>query len=80
MYEVDRRGLMNIFHEGAIIFVLMVICIVSALVVYGWLTSLVQAWWPNDTGPSQVCIPGDMTRECTVARPKRRLSVLLHMR
>ncbi|CAN0319680.1 unnamed protein product [Scytosiphon promiscuus] len=41
-YEVDRRGLMNVFHEGAIIFVLMVICIVSSLIVYDWLAVLVR--------------------------------------
>lgn len=37
MHEVDRRGLENVFHEGGIIFVLMVILIISALAVYGWL-------------------------------------------
>lgn len=41
-WEVDRRGLMNVFHEGAIIFVLMVICIISSLIVYDWLFFLVR--------------------------------------
>lgn len=42
MYEVDRRGLDNVFHEGGIIFVLMVILIISALAVYGWLCYFVN--------------------------------------
>lgn len=41
-WEVDRRDLMNVFHEGAIIFVLMVICIISSLIVYDWLFFLVR--------------------------------------
>ncbi|CAN0339970.1 unnamed protein product, partial [Ectocarpus sp. 13 AM-2016] len=40
-WEVDRRDLMNMFHEGAIIFVLMVICVISSLIVYDWLFFLV---------------------------------------
>ena len=42
MYEVDRRGLMDLYHEGAIIFVLQIVCIVSALIVYDWTSGLVH--------------------------------------
>lgn len=52
MYEVDRRGLEDVFHEGAIIFVLMVICIISALAVYGWLCNF--ALMCRDPGHKQV--------------------------
>lgn len=52
MHEVARRGLENIFHEGAIIFVLMVICIVSSLLVYDWLCKF--AIMCRDPGHSQV--------------------------
>ncbi|CAN0069464.1 unnamed protein product, partial [Ectocarpus fasciculatus] len=41
-WEVDRRDLMNVFHEGGIIFILMVICIISSLIVYDWLFFLVR--------------------------------------
>lgn len=33
---------MNVYHEGAIIFVLIITCIVSALVVYDWVGFLVR--------------------------------------
>ncbi|CAM9204572.1 unnamed protein product, partial [Hapterophycus canaliculatus] len=49
-YEVDRRGLMNVFHEGAIIFVLMVVCILSSLVVYDWLALLVRKCFLGNNG------------------------------
>lgn len=43
-WEVDRRNLMNVYHEGAIIFVLMIVCIVSSLVVYDWASFLVRKY------------------------------------
>lgn len=43
-WEADRRSLMNVYHEGAIIFVLMITCIVSALVVYDWIGFLVRKY------------------------------------
>lgn len=53
-YEVDRRGLMNMFHEGGIIFVLMVVCIVSSLVVYDWVSCVVRKHLFGRPGASQV--------------------------
>ena len=52
MHEVDRRGLENAFHEGGVIFVLMVILIISALAVYGWLCNFV--YMCRDPGHMQV--------------------------
>lgn len=66
MYEVDRRGLMDVFHEGAIILVLMIVCIVSTLVVYGWLGCLVHKYLPN-TGIPQV-LPHTARAAAQIAR------------
>ncbi|CAM9627299.1 unnamed protein product [Laminaria digitata] len=59
MYEVDRRGLANVFHEGGIIFVIMIICIISSLLVYEWLCNL--AIMCRDPALSQVCVGGKGT-------------------
>lgn len=34
---------MNVFHEGAIILVLQIICTISALVIYDWIAGLVSS-------------------------------------
>lgn len=73
-HEVDRRGLMNVFHEGAIIFVLMAICIVSSLVVYDWVSCLVRKHLLGGTGASQV--GSDVSGHGTMQHPFR--CVLLH--
>eukprot|EP00903_Cladosiphon_okamuranus_P013765 g12813.t1 len=53
-WEVDRRSLMNVYHEGAIIFVLMIVCIVSSLVVYDWASFLVRKFLLKGNNTSQV--------------------------
>lgn len=55
MYEMDRRNYDRLYHEGAIIFVLMIVCIVSSLIVYDWLASLVQKYvLKSDPSSAQV--------------------------
>lgn len=42
IYEADRRHLSDLYHEGAIILVLQIACIVSALIFYDWIGGLIQ--------------------------------------
>ena len=52
VYELERRKFDNTFHEGGIQLVLVVICMISILVVYGWICALVR--WSRDRGHSKV--------------------------
>eukprot|EP00752_Nemacystus_decipiens_P008264 g7389.t2 len=70
-WEVDRRNLMNVYHEGAIIFVLMVTCIVSALVVYDWMSSLVRKYLLKGNK-----VTGGGDPQAVGSRPTPRTSIL----
>lgn len=55
MYETDRRNALNVYHEGAIILALTVVCIVSVLIVYGWLGSFWSSLFlPRVANPTKV--------------------------
>lgn len=53
-WEVDRRSIDDMYHEGAIILLLQIICMVSTLIVYGWICDLVN-YVRGNTSDSQVC-------------------------
>lgn len=52
VFELERRKIEKTFHEGGIQLVLVVICMISVLVVYGWIGALVR--WFSDPEHSQV--------------------------
>lgn len=53
-WEVDRRSIDDMYHEGAIILLLQIICMVSTLILYGWICDLVK-YVRGDNSTSQVC-------------------------
>ena len=53
VYELERRKFDNTFHEGGIQLVLVIICVISVLLVYGWICALVH--WVRNPGHSKVC-------------------------
>lgn len=53
-WEVDRRSIDDMYHEGAIILLLQIICMVSTLIVYGWICDLVN-YVRGNKSDSQVC-------------------------
>lgn len=48
-WEVDRRSIDDMYHEGAIILLLQIICMVSTLIIYGWICDLVKYACGNKT-------------------------------
>lgn len=40
-WEVDRRSIDDMYHEGAIILLLQIICMVTTVTIYDWICSLV---------------------------------------
>lgn len=45
-YELDRRQAQG-FHAGGVLLTLIVVCIISALLVYDWVTGLIQMCLPK---------------------------------
>eukprot|EP00752_Nemacystus_decipiens_P015662 g13976.t1 len=68
-WEVDRRNLIGVYNEGAIILVLVITCIVSALIVYDWIGFLVRKFLLKGSsavtgnGASQVDRPASTSGE-----------------
>ena len=52
LYELERRKFHYTLHEGAIQLVLVTICIISVLLVYGWICALTN--WVRDPGHAKV--------------------------
>lgn len=53
-WEVDRRSIDDMYHEGAIILLLQIICMVSTVIVYGWICDLVN-YVRGNKPETQVC-------------------------
>lgn len=58
-WEVDRRSIDDMYHEGAIILLLQIICMVSTLIVYGWICDLFN-YVRGNKPDSQVCYSGSV--------------------